>query len=72
MADVKAKVSQSRDTAIRATTENTFTVARRIDELVDVNTEILDDGSVLVYDNIREEWISTTLLNEQIIDAGEF
>jgi len=71
MADVKAKVESTRNT-IEASTRSAFVIARKLDEFTDVNTEVLKDGSVLVYDLNKEEWASTTLLNQQVVDAGEF
>ena len=38
----------------------------------DVDVSNLRDGSVLVYETESEKWKSTTLLNKQAIDAGEF
>lgn len=71
MVDVKAKVSETRNT-VDATTRSAFVIARKLEEFTDVNTAVLDDGSVLVYDLNRQEWTSTTILNEQELDAGEF
>jgi hypothetical protein len=47
-------------------------IAKKLEEFTDVNTANLDDGSVLVYDLNRDEWASTTELNQQSVDAGEF
>jgi len=71
MADVKATVSETRNT-VSATTRNAFVIAKKLEEFTDVNTTVLNDGSVLVYDLNKDEWVSTTLLNEQELDAGEF
>lgn len=38
----------------------------------DVDATELRDGAVLVYEQSSEKWKSTTLLNKQAIDAGEF
>lgn len=38
----------------------------------DVDFSTLIDGSVLVYEQQSQKWKSTTLLNQQAIDAGEF
>lgn len=83
MPDIKAKVENTKNiigeakvestkNIIGATTRSAYVIARRLDEYTDVNTEILDDGSVLVYNTNKEEWISTTLLNKHEVDAGEF
>lgn len=66
-----ATVSETRNT-VNATTRSAFVIAKKLEEFTDVNATVLDDGSVLVYDLNREEWTSTTLLNEQELDAGEF
>lgn len=71
MADVKAKVDTPVNT-VSATTKTAFVIAKKLEEFTDVNTATLVDGSVLVYDFNREEWASTTELNQQIVDAGEF
>lgn len=39
---------------------------------VDTVTEGKLDGSVLVYKSATNKWTSTTLLNQQRLDAGEF
>lgn len=38
----------------------------------DVDMTDLRDGHVMVYQQSTEKWKSTTLLNKQAIDAGEF
>lgn len=82
MADVKAKIQQSSDgttatvdtqtNTVNTTTRSAFVIAKKLEEFTDVNTANLDDGSVLVYDLNRDEWASTTELNQQSVDAGEF
>ena len=39
---------------------------------VDIQTNGKLDGSVLVYKAATNKWTTTQLLNQQIIDAGEF
>jgi hypothetical protein len=39
---------------------------------VDITTNGLDSGSILVYKTTTNKWTSTRLLNEQNMDAGEF
>lgn len=46
--------------------------AASIGSLPDVDTSDLKDGSLLVYTEDTQKWKSTTLLNKQAIDAGEF
>lgn len=38
----------------------------------DVDITELDNGSILVYKTATNKWTSTTLLNQQNIEAGEF
>ena len=40
--------------------------------LDDVDSTEKSEGSVLVYKENTQKWTSTTLLNNQIMDAGEF
>lgn len=40
--------------------------------LEDVDTTSLTPGSMLVYNQITEKWTSTTLLNQQIVDSGQY
>jgi len=82
MADVKAKISNQSNTtsatvsttenSVNTTTRTAFVIAKKLEEFTDVNTANLNDGSVLVYDLNRDEWASTTELNQQSVDAGEF
>lgn len=46
--------------------------AASLGAIPDVDVTDLRDGSVLVYAQETENWKSTTLLNKQAIDAGEF
>jgi len=71
MADVKAKVESRRNT-VEASTQSAFVIAKKLEEFTDVNTALLQDGSILVYDLNKDEWASTTELNQQVLDAGEF
>lgn len=46
--------------------------SRNIGDLLDVDTSTLSAGSVLVYNTNTSKWTSTTLLNQQQVDCGEF
>lgn len=46
--------------------------ASSLGAIPDVDITDLKDGSVLVYTEDTQKWKSTTLLNKQAIDAGEF
>ena len=41
-------------------------------EDVDLDTYGLEDGSVLVYNAFTQQWQSTTYIDRQHIDAGEY
>lgn len=71
------------DVQVTVQEEDTFTVSTGLYNPVYVNslsdigdvdtvTEGKLDGSVLVYKSATNKWTSTTLLNQQRIDAGEF
>jgi hypothetical protein len=71
MAEITAIVSQ----------ENLFTtstnlanpaVLESISQIGDVDTSTLANGSVLVYKSNTNKWVSTTLLDQQHVEAGEF
>lgn len=43
-----------------------------INGMEDVDVTTLTPGSMLVYNQITEKWTSTTLLNQQIVDSGQY
>jgi hypothetical protein len=43
-----------------------------INALEDVDVTSLNAGSILVYNAQTQKWISTTLMNQQIIDSGQY
>ena len=43
-----------------------------LNELDDVNVNNLQEKSVLVWNDSDEEWVSSLLLNGQIVDGGDF
>jgi hypothetical protein len=43
-----------------------------INALEDVNISQLTTGSILVYNSQTQTWTSTTLLNQQIVDSGQY
>lgn len=47
-------------------------VARRLEEFTNIDTTELDDGSVLVYNDVKTDWVATQELNKQNVDGGEF
>jgi hypothetical protein len=40
--------------------------------LADLDLTDLTGGSLLVYNAGSEKWVATTLLNQQVVDAGQF
>lgn len=40
--------------------------------LEDVDMTTLTTGSILVYNPQSQKWISTTLLNQQVVDSGQY
>ena len=46
--------------------------ARSFAEMSDVDLSSLPDGSILVYNQTNQKWASTTLLNKQTVDCGQF
>lgn len=41
-------------------------------DIRNVDTTLLEDGSVLVYQTLTNKWTSTRLLDKQNVEAGEF
>lgn len=44
----------------------------KIENIIDLDLSDKKDGSVISYNQSTDKWITTTLLNKQIIEAGEF
>ena len=43
-----------------------------LSNLSDVDSTVLANGSVLVYNPSSSKWVSTTLLNQQTVDSGQY
>jgi len=43
-----------------------------VNGLDDVDVTQLNPGSILVYNTQTQKWISTTLLNQQTVDSGQY
>jgi hypothetical protein len=77
---VKVKSTSPRSVVSRPTNRNQVALnqsnlLRTVDslsDLADVDTSDAVDGSVLVYDEIEEKFLATTLLDKQIINGGHF
>lgn len=61
------KVDSQEDLRLRSSI-----ASRAINSMDDIDVTALADGSVLVYKQETSKWTSTTLLNKQTVDAGEF
>lgn len=48
------------------------TSAVNVDQLRDVDISQLGEGSILVYNAQTQKWTATTLLDQQIIESGQF
>lgn len=40
--------------------------------MTDVDMSQLNPGSLLVYNTQTQKWTSTTLLNQQVVDSGQY
>jgi len=47
-------------------------VARRLEEFTNIDTTDLNDGSLLVYNDVKTDWVATQDLVKQNVDGGEF
>jgi len=43
-----------------------------ITAMEDVDVSQLNSGSLLVYNTQTQKWTSTTLLNQQVVDSGQY
>jgi len=43
-----------------------------ISDASDIDVSTLEAGSTLVYNNTVNKWIATRLLNQQIVECGQF
>ena len=55
-----------------ATTLNNPAYVESVSDIGNVDTQTLDDGSVLVYKTTTNKWTSTTTLDAQNMEAGEY
>jgi hypothetical protein len=46
--------------------------AASFSELQDINLSQLGPGSLLIYDAGTNQWTATTLLDQQIVESGQF
>ena len=71
MAEITATVTQE-DLLLASTNLANPSVVESISQIGDVDTTNLTNGSVLVYKSNTNKWVSTTLLDQQNVEAGEF
>jgi hypothetical protein len=65
---IKAKILDQQDLKVRT---NTFS-ATRLGNFEDIDTTVLLNGSVLVYNTTTQKWTSTITLEAQVMEGGEF
>lgn len=71
MAEITATVTQE-DLLLASTNLANPSVVESISQIGDVDTTSLTNGSILVYKSNTNKWVSTTLLDQQNVEAGEF
>lgn len=71
MAEITATVTQE-DLLLATTNLANPSVVESISQIGDVDTTSLTNGSILVYKSNTNKWVSTTLLDQQNVEAGEF
>jgi hypothetical protein len=71
MADITAVVTQE-NLFTTSTNLSNPAVVESVAQIGDVDTSTLANGSVLVYKASTNKWTSTTLLDSQYVEAGEF
>ena len=79
MSEIIATVEVPDLYAITVSQQNTFATTDTgtiyldsISQIGDVDTSILQNGSVLVYNSSTQKWTSTIYLTDQDMEAGEF
>lgn len=71
MAEITATVTQE-DLLLASTNLANPSVVESISQIGDVDTTNLSNGAILVYKSNTNKWVSTTLLDQQHVEAGEF
>jgi hypothetical protein len=71
MAEITATITQE-DLLLASTNLANPSVVESISQIGDVDTSTLANGSILVYKSNTNKWVSTTLLDQQHVEAGEF
>jgi hypothetical protein len=66
--NIRATVKDTNEVRVRSS----VAVARNLEEFTNIDTTNLNDGSVLVYNDVKTDWVATRDLNQQNVDGGEF
>lgn len=72
MADILAIVEDPSGSSGTTIIAGTSVPPNSVENMADVDLTRLIDGSVLVYKSTTNKWTSTTTLDAQNMDAGEF
>lgn len=79
MSDIIVTITDDDETVVSVQESTTNTASSdlynplpRIEDIGNVDASTLVNGSVLVYKTITNRWTSTTKLDAQDVDAGEF
>jgi hypothetical protein len=48
------------------------TAPKRLSDLIDVDLSAQEDGSILIYDEIRDKYVAGLILEKQIINGGQY
>jgi hypothetical protein len=80
MADnINVTIRQRNSIAVRTEPKRTVLVnqsgiiaVRRLSDLIDVDVSAKEDGSLLIYDETQEKFVSSRLLEKQNINGGHF
>ena len=72
MADTFTAIIQQEDLLTGSTSISNPTIIETLAQVADVDLATLVDGSVLVYKTTTHKWTSTTTLNAQNMEGGEF
>jgi hypothetical protein len=70
MAEITATLSQ--ENLLVASTNLTANTLDSVSQIANVDTTTLNNGSVLVYKTTTNKWTSTTTLDAQNMEGGEF
>ena len=75
--DINTEVPTTTNIGVKVEKQKTILVnqreeIKRIVDLLDVNTTVLEDGSILIYDESQEKFVASRLLDKQNVNGGHF